>query len=160
MGEPCPVAAFSRPREVTTFSPFFTYSCHSVSSSVTSSAFLRPRVRLKCSQTWGIFTAFTIETQLIDNVCFGSIGQHGIYVSNSRVSNDNPIIRGNECYGNGQNGIQLNGDCYSGGDGTIEGAIIENNLVHDNNWKGFSLISVNNSIIIIFITDDLFSKNI
>ena len=94
-----------------------------------------------------IFTAFTIDIQIIDNVCYASGSSHGIYVSNSRVPNDNPVIRGNESFGNGKNGIQLNGDCYAGGDGIIEGALIENNFVHDNNWKGFSLISVRNSII-------------
>jgi parallel beta-helix repeat protein len=99
------------------------------------------------NQKWGIFTAFTPEIQIIDNVCYASNEQHGIYVSNSRTAEDNPVVRGNECFGNGQNGIQLNGDCYAGGDGIISGAVIENNIVHDNNWKGFSLISVRNSII-------------
>ncbi|MCK4776667.1 MAG: right-handed parallel beta-helix repeat-containing protein, partial [Candidatus Krumholzibacteria bacterium] len=46
-----------------------------------------------------------------------------------------------------QNGIQLNGDCYAGGDGIISGAIIEDNFVHDNGWKGFSLISVTGALI-------------
>jgi hypothetical protein len=99
------------------------------------------------NQKWGIFTAFTPQIQIIDNVCFASNEQHGIYVSNSRTADDNQVIRGNECFGNGQNGIQLNGDCFSGGDGIISGALIEDNFVHDNNWKGFSLISVRNSII-------------
>jgi parallel beta-helix repeat protein len=99
------------------------------------------------NQKWGIFTAYTPEIQIIDNVCFASSEQHGIYVSNSRTADDSPVIRGNECFGNGQNGIQLNGDCYASGDGIISGALIENNLVRDNNWKGFSLISVRNSII-------------
>ena len=99
------------------------------------------------NQKWGIFSGYTPEIQVVDNVCFASNEQHGIYVSNSRTADDNPVIRGNECFGNGQNGIQLNGDCYAGGDGIISGAVIENNIVHDNNWKGFSLISVRNSII-------------
>jgi hypothetical protein len=94
-----------------------------------------------------IFTAFTTDIQIIDNVCYASGSSHGIYVSNSREPNDNPVIRGNESFGNGKNGIQLNGDCYAGGDGIIEGALIEDNFVHDNNWKGFSLISVHNSVI-------------
>jgi len=96
---------------------------------------------------WGIFSGFTPEIQIIDNICYGAGEQHGIYVSNSRVTDDNPIIRGNESYGNGRNGIQLNGDCFSGGDGVITGAIIEDNFVHDNNWKGFSLISITGSLI-------------
>lgn len=96
---------------------------------------------------WGIFTGYTTEIQILDNVCYEAAGQHGIYVSNSRDADDNPVIRGNECYGNAKNGIQLNGDCYSGGDGIISGAIIEDNFVHDNGWKGFSLISVTGALI-------------
>ncbi len=38
-------------------------------------------------------------------------------MSNSRISNDNPIIKGNEVYNNKHSGIQLNGDCHMGGDG-------------------------------------------
>jgi parallel beta-helix repeat protein len=95
----------------------------------------------------GILTGWTPEIQILNNVSWGAGAQHGIYVSNSNEANDNVVISGNESYGNGQNGVQLNGDCWEGGDGIISGAIIENNLVHDNNWKGFSLISVRNSII-------------
>jgi parallel beta-helix repeat protein len=95
----------------------------------------------------GILTGWTPGIQIIDNISYGAIAQHGIYVSNSRVSPDDVVVRGNECYGNGQAGIQLNGDCWEGGDGIISGAVIEDNLVHDNNWKGFSLISVQNSVI-------------
>ncbi len=95
----------------------------------------------------GILTGWTPEIEIINNISWGASAQHGIYVSNSNDPNDNVIVRGNECYGNGQNGVQLNGDCWEGGDGIISGAILENNIIHDNNWKGFSLISVRNSII-------------
>ncbi len=95
----------------------------------------------------GIFTGWTPEVQIINNVAAISGEQHGIYVSNSDDPDDNPIIRGNECYGNTQNGIQINGDCWEGGDGIISGALLEDNIVHDNNWKGFSLISMQNSIV-------------
>jgi len=90
---------------------------------------------------WGIFTGFAPEVQILDNVTSGSVSQHGIYVSNSDTPDDNPVIQGNESYGNRQNGIQLNGDCHAGGDGVIEGALIENNVVHDNTNKGLSIIS-------------------
>ena len=95
----------------------------------------------------GILTGWTPGIQIIDNVSWGAAAQHGIYVSNSRVAPDDIVVRGNECFGNGQNGIQLNGDCWESGDGVFTNAIIENNIVHDNNWKGFSLISVQNSVI-------------
>ena len=42
-----------------------------------------------------------------------------------RVTNDNPVIRSNETYDNHGNGIQVNGDCGSGGDGSITGAVID-----------------------------------
>jgi serralysin len=95
----------------------------------------------------GILTGWTPEIEIVGNVCATSRGEHGFYVSNSNVANDNPIIRDNECYGNAKNGIQINGDCWVGGDGIISGALIEGNFVHDNNWKGLSLISMQNSIV-------------
>jgi hypothetical protein len=103
--------------------------------------------RIARSSHTGILTGWTPGIQIIDNVSYGAVAQHGIYISNSRVSPDDVVIRGNECYGNGQNGIQVNGDCWEGGDGIIENAVIEDNFVHDNNWKGFSLISVQGSLI-------------
>ncbi len=95
----------------------------------------------------GILTGWTPAVLIEGNVTSGSLQQHGIYVSNSNTPNDNPVVRGNESFGNNENGIQFNGDCWEGGDGVIEGALIENNIVHDNNWKGFSIISVQASII-------------
>ena len=92
--------------------------------------------------TWGIFTGFAPGVRIVANTAFGSAGEHGIYVSNSRVTGDDPLIRGNAVYGNAGNGIQLNGDCYAGGDGVIEGAVVENNTVYNNGGKGLSLISI------------------
>lgn len=99
------------------------------------------------NETWGIFSGFATRIQVLNNKTFGSKEQHGIYISNSRVPADNPVVRGNECFENGWNGIQLNGDCNMGGDGVINGAIIENNIIHDNDGKGFSLISIEASFI-------------
>ncbi len=90
---------------------------------------------------WGIFTDFTRDLLLENNTAYGSQIQHGIYVSNSDDASDNITVRGNESYGNTQNGIQINGDCSSGGDGLIVGGLVENNNVHDNGLKGFSIIS-------------------
>jgi parallel beta-helix repeat protein len=95
----------------------------------------------------GILTGYTPSVEISGNSASGSFQQHGIYVSNSTSSADNPIIRGNECFDNEQNGIQLNGDCDVGGDGVISGALLDGNTIHHNNWKGFSLISVQNSVI-------------
>jgi len=90
---------------------------------------------------WGIFTGFAPEVQIIDNVTYGSGVEHGIYVSNSDGPDDDPVVRGNHSYDNGRNGIQFNGDCWAGGDGTLDGGVIENNVVHDNTNKGLSIIS-------------------
>jgi len=99
------------------------------------------------NQKWGIFTGFTPEVQILDCKAFGSAGEHGIYVSNSGVPDDNPVLRGNECFNNAMNGLQINGDCGAGGDGVIAGALIENNVVHGNGLKGLSLISMQNSVV-------------
>ncbi len=95
----------------------------------------------------GILSGYTPSIEISGNSASGSLQQHGIYVSNSNIAADNPVVRNNECFDNYQNGVQFNGDCNAGGDGIISGAVIEGNIVHHNNWKGFSLISVQNSTI-------------
>jgi parallel beta-helix repeat protein len=77
-----------------------------------------------------IFTGFTDDILIENNVCTNSIDEHGIYVSNS---SDRPVIRYNECYGNNNIGIHLNGDLSAGGDGIISDAQIYGNIIHDNN---------------------------
>lgn len=99
------------------------------------------------NKMWGIFTGFAPQVEIVGNRVFGSEVQHGIYVSNSRVADDRPVLRGNECYANAASGIQLNGDCNMGGDGVIQGALIEGNILHDNDSKPFSLISIADSVI-------------
>jgi serralysin len=90
---------------------------------------------------WGILSGFAKDIQVLDNVTFDSAVEHGIYLSNSNGPDDNPTVRGNVSYGNAVNGIQFNGDCYAGGDGTLDGGVIENNVVYDNGTKGLSIIS-------------------
>ena len=99
-----------------------------------------------CGHT-NILTGWTPEIQILDNTSSGARGEHGIYTANSSETNDNIVISGNTVSGNQKNGIQVNGDCVAGGDGVISGAIIEDNVVFDNNWKGMSLISMQNSIV-------------
>jgi len=77
----------------------------------------------------GIFTGFTDDILIEYNTCTNAIDEHGIYVSNS---SDNPIIRFNECYGNNNIGIHMNGDLSAGGDGIISNAQIYGNIIHDN----------------------------
>jgi len=95
---------------------------------------------------FGILTGWTPEIRILNNET-GRNGEHGIYVSNSRVDDDNPIVRGNHVHGNGQNGIQFNGDPNIGGDGLITGGLIEENIVHDSHWKGLSLIAASETLI-------------
>jgi hypothetical protein len=90
---------------------------------------------------WGIFSGFAPGIQVLNNVAFGSDEEHGIYLSNSVDPADNVTIRGNRVFGNQLNGIQLNGDCMAGGDGTLDGGVIENNMVYENGAKGLSIIS-------------------
>jgi parallel beta-helix repeat protein len=91
-----------------------------------------------------ILTGFAVRVHVIGNVCANSRREHGIYISNSHGPGDSPLISGNRCYGNGRSGIQFNGDCTSGGDGTIDDGIIENNVIYQNKTKGISLISARN----------------
>lgn len=83
--------------------------------------------------TWGIFTDFSDDTLLEDNTCSGSVGEHGIYVSNS---SDRPIVRGNHLFGNSRAGLHMNGDLSAGGDGIISGGLVENNVIHGNGVGG------------------------
>lgn len=99
------------------------------------------------SGVFGILTGFSTDVQIISNKTFNTGEQHGIYVSNSRVPDDKPIILYNESYRNGGSGIQFNGDCAMGGDGILSGALIEGNILRDNGLKGLSLISTSNSVV-------------
>ena len=84
--------------------------------------------------TWGIFTDFSDDLLLENNECFGSVGQHGIYVSNS---GDRPTVRGNRCHDNTGAGVQLNADVsQQPGDGIITGALLENNIIYNNGAGG------------------------
>jgi parallel beta-helix repeat protein len=95
----------------------------------------------------GILCGFTPSIEISGNSSSGSVAEHGIYLANSTTAADNPVIRDNECFGNFSSGIQINGDCRAGGDGVISGALIENNVVHDNMQKGLSLISMQASTV-------------
>jgi hypothetical protein len=87
---------------------------------------------------WGIFTGFTDDLVVEDNETYGSVLEHGIYVSNSC---DRPIVRRNLVHDNHANGIHLNGDESQGGDGLIEDALIEGNVIYGNGVGGGSGIN-------------------
>lgn len=88
--------------------------------------------------TWGIFTDFSDDLLLDGNECFGSVQQHGIYVSNTC---SNPIVRGNRLHDNFANGLHMNGDVSQGGAGVITNALVENNIIYGNGAGGGSGIN-------------------
>lgn len=88
--------------------------------------------------TWGIFTGFSDDLLIENNVTTRSVAEHGIYVSNS---GDRPVIRNNLIWGNRGNGIHMNGDLSQGGDGLISGALVERNTIYDNGRGGGSGIN-------------------
>lgn len=93
----------------------------------------------------GIFIGFTDDILIEYNVCTNSIDEHGIYVSNS---SDRPVIRFNECYGNNNIGIHMNGDLSAGGDGIISDAQVYGNILHDNNMAaGINMDGVEDALV-------------
>ncbi len=100
---------------------------------------------------WGILTGFVDDVRIEDNETYGSIDEHGIYVSNS---GDRPVIRGNHSHDNRANGIHMNGDASLGGDGLISNAIVENNVIHGNGVGGGSGINMDG------VTDSVVRNNL
>jgi hypothetical protein len=92
----------------------------------------------------GIFSGDTPNIQVLNNTAYengSSSYEHNIYISNAL--SDGAIVRGNLIHdSNAGNGLQLNGDWEMGGDGYIDNALIENNVVYGNSKKGLSLISI------------------
>ena len=97
---------------------------------------------------WGIFTGFTDHIVIEQNETFGSVFEHGIYVSNS---SDNPIIRNNLVHRNGGCGIQINADFtvkdthgHYGGkvDGLTTDATISGNVIYENGVYGGAAINL------------------
>ncbi|QJW98777.1 beta strand repeat-containing protein [Frigoriglobus tundricola] len=94
-----------------------------------------------CDQNavWGIFSGFSKNLQILNNVASRSAQQHGIYVSNSDATGNgnNPTISGNTVWGNHDCGIELNGDLgTSGSGGIITGATVTDNVIYDNGVGG------------------------
>lgn len=81
----------------------------------------------------GIFTGFTDNLIVENNICLNSIDEHGIYVSNS---SDSVHIRYNTCAFNNAGGIQINADLSAGGDGISEACEIYGNIIYENGVGG------------------------
>jgi len=83
--------------------------------------------------TWGIFTDFSDYLVIEGNECYGTVQQHGVYVSNSCVG---PVVRGNVSHDNRACGLHFNGDLSQGGTGLITGALVEKNVIFNNGVGG------------------------
>ena len=131
---------------------FVTYSSYVVIDGLRAFSANRAAVRVDASQhitirngvfganaTWGIFTDFSDDLLIENNECYGSVSQHGIYISNS---GDRPVVRGNRVHDNRDSGIQLNADVTMGGDGLITGALIEKNVIYNNGTGGGGAINL------------------
>jgi parallel beta-helix repeat protein len=89
---------------------------------------------------WGIFTSFTDDCIIENNLCANSALEHGIYYSNSAKG---AVIRNNICHSNAMNGIHMNGDKFSSPSyrknipltGVIDGALIYGNVLYNNGTK-------------------------
>jgi len=93
---------------------------------------------------WGILTGFVDDFLAEGNEAHHSVAEHGIYVSNSC---DRPIIRNNVVYSNNANGLHFNGDASEGdGDGLIENALVEGNVIYDNGRAGGSGINMDGGV--------------
>jgi hypothetical protein len=100
---------------------------------------------------WGIFSGHAYDFTIENNETYGSVLEHGIYVSNS---GDRPIIRGNLVHDNHGNGIHMNGDLSQGEDGIISDALVERNVVYGNGVGGGSGINMDG------VTDSVVRNNL
>jgi hypothetical protein len=92
---------------------------------------------------WGILTGFVDDFLAENNEAHHSQAEHGIYVSNSC---DRPIVRHNVVHDNHANGLHFNGDASLGGDGLIEQALVEGNVIYRNGAGGGSGINMDGSV--------------
>ncbi len=78
---------------------------------------------------WGMFTDFSNNLLLQYNDCYGSVQQHGCYVSDSSLS---PTVRYNTFHDNAACGLHMNGGMADGPPGLISNALIEFNVIYNN----------------------------
>jgi hypothetical protein len=93
---------------------------------------------------WGILTGFVDDFLAENNEAHHSVAEHGIYVSNSC---DRPIVRNNRVHDNHANGLHFNGDAeLGGGDGLVENALVEGNVIYGNGAGGGSGINMDGGV--------------
>lgn len=88
---------------------------------------------------WGIYSSFSDNIDIENNIASRSVNEHGIYVANTTA---NPVVRNNIVWGNASCGIQMNGDASQGGAGIITGALIEGNTIYGNGKLGGAAINL------------------
>jgi hypothetical protein len=110
---------------------------------VTASFVTVRNCRLGYNGRWGILTGFVDDFTAEGNEAHHSQIEHGIYVSNSC---DRPIVRGNVVHDNRANGLHFNGDASLGGDGLIENALVEGNVIYGNGAGGGSGINMDGGV--------------
>src|SRR3954471_1747512 len=88
----------------------------------------------------GIFSGFARDLTIADNRV-DTTGEHGIYVSNAA---DNPAILRNQIANTAVNGIQINADLSTGGDGVISGWRIEGNVIRG--CRGSAAINLDGAV--------------
>jgi hypothetical protein len=101
--------------------------------------------------TWGIFTAFSDNVQVSQNICSGSISQHGIYISNTCSG---PVVSYNTLFGNHDAGLHMNGDVSQGDVGVITNALVIGNVIYNNGVGGASGINCDG------VQNSLFENNL
>jgi hypothetical protein len=110
---------------------------------VTASFVTVRNCKLGFNGRWGILTGFVDDFLAEGNEAHHSQLEHGIYVSNSC---DRPIVRRNVVHDNHANGLHFNGDASLGGDGLIENALVEQNVIWGNGVGGGSGINMDGSV--------------
>lgn len=100
---------------------------------------------------WGLFTDFSDYTTVEDSEAYGSLDEHGIYISNS---SDYPVIRRNRLHHNNACGLHMNGDISMGGDGIISFGLVEANIIYENGAGGGSGINMDG------VTDSIVRNNL
>jgi hypothetical protein len=101
--------------------------------------------------TWGIVTDFSNNLLIQYNDCYGSVQQHGVYVSDSSLS---PVVRFNTFHDNAACGLHMNGGFPDGPPGLISHALIEFNVIYNNGAAGGSGINCDG------VTDSTFIGNV
>jgi hypothetical protein len=110
---------------------------------VTASFVTVRNCKLGFNGRWGILTGFVDDFLAEGNEAHDSQAEHGIYVSNSCAR---PVVRGNLVHDNHANGLHFNGDLSQGGNGRIDDALVEGNVIYGNGAGGGSGINMDGSV--------------